>query len=90
MRVERFKRANRFWPLLYVGLGLVPLVALPVQNYLFEIAGGKPIERICLLTFQKVVHQQISWFDDPANSRYVNKIFYFMEEKNKAILIIMF
>ncbi|KAJ7968838.1 ABC transporter B family protein [Quillaja saponaria] len=50
------------------GLGCVTLVALPVQNYFFGVAGGKLIERIRILTFEKVVHQQISWFDDPANS----------------------
>ncbi|PQQ01602.1 hypothetical protein Pyn_33202 [Prunus yedoensis var. nudiflora] len=30
--------------------------------------GGKLVERIRSLTFEKVVYQQISWFDDPANS----------------------
>lgn len=29
------------------------------------IAGGKLVERIRSLTFAKVVHQEISWFDDP-------------------------
>ncbi|MCI16475.1 ABC transporter B family member 9-like, partial [Trifolium medium] len=37
-------------------------------NYFFGIAGGKLIERIRSLTFEKIVHQEIRWFDDPANS----------------------
>ncbi|KAG5254615.1 ABC transporter family member [Salix suchowensis] len=41
---------------------------LPLQYYLFGIAGGKLIERIRSKTFEKVVHQEISWFDDPTNS----------------------
>ncbi|KAJ0081187.1 hypothetical protein Patl1_10099 [Pistacia atlantica] len=41
-------------------------VVLP--NYFFGIAGGRLIKRIRTLTFDKVVHQEISWFDDPANS----------------------
>jgi len=65
------RKDARLWSLLYVGLGLVTLVILPLQNYFFGIAGGKLVERIRSLTFAKVVHQEISWFDDPANSRYV-------------------
>ncbi|CAK8530849.1 unnamed protein product [Lathyrus sativus] len=65
---EQQKKDARLWSLLYVGLGVVTLVVLPLQNYFFGIAGGKLVERIRSLTFAKVVHQEISWFDDPANS----------------------
>ncbi|KAG5113707.1 hypothetical protein JHK82_036976 [Glycine max] len=68
---NELRKDSEFWSLLFVGLGVVTLVAIPVQNYLFGIAGGKLIERICSLTFNKVVHQEISWFDRPSNSRYV-------------------
>ncbi|KAK3037392.1 hypothetical protein RJ639_030154 [Escallonia herrerae] len=59
---------SRFWAIMYVVLGVVTLLAVPFQNYFFGIAGGKLIQRIRSLSFQKVVHQEISWFDDPANS----------------------
>ncbi|KRH21126.1 hypothetical protein GLYMA_13G222000v4 [Glycine max] len=65
---NELRKDSEFWSLLFVGLGVVTLVAIPVQNYLFGIAGGKLIERICSLTFNKVVHQEISWFDRPSNS----------------------
>ncbi|QCD76939.1 ATP-binding cassette [Vigna unguiculata] len=65
---EKQRKDSRFWALLYVGLGLITLVVIPVQNYFFGVAGGKLVERIRSLTFEKVVHQEISWFDDPANS----------------------
>ncbi|XVF40227.1 hypothetical protein PTKIN_Ptkin01aG0094700 [Pterospermum kingtungense] len=58
----------RMWALCYVGLGLIVLLVGPVQNYFFGVAGGKLIQRIRSFTFEKVVHQNISWFDDPANS----------------------
>lgn len=70
---HELRKDSRFWALMYVALGLCTLVAVPLQNYLFGIAGGKLIERIRSLSFEKVVHQEISWFDDPANSRCVNK-----------------
>ncbi|KAJ1377927.1 P-loop containing nucleoside triphosphate hydrolase [Sesbania bispinosa] len=65
---EQLRKDSKFWSLVDVGLGIVTLVAIPMQNYLFGIAGGKLIERIRLLTFKKVVHQEISWFDQPSNS----------------------
>ncbi|WJX22540.1 ATP-binding cassette sub- B member 9 [Trifolium repens] len=65
---EQQKKDARLWSLLYVGLGLFTLVVLPLQNYFFGVAGGKLVERIRSLTFTKVVHQEISWFDNPANS----------------------
>lgn len=58
----------RVWALSYVGMGCVTLLVGPLQNYFFGVAGGKLIQRIRSLTFEKVVHQDISWFDDPANS----------------------
>ncbi|XP_058748881.1 ABC transporter B family member 9-like [Vicia villosa] len=65
---DQQRKESRLWALLYVGLGLVTLVVFPLQNYFFGIAGGKLIERVRSLTFEKIVHQEIRWFDDPANS----------------------
>ncbi|KAI9120891.1 hypothetical protein K1719_007924 [Acacia pycnantha] len=65
---EQMKKESKFWAVLFVILGLASFVSLPLQNYFFGVAGGKLIERIRSLTFEKIVHQEISWFDDPANS----------------------
>ncbi|KAK7308148.1 hypothetical protein VNO77_41745 [Canavalia gladiata] len=64
--LHKNKGKIEFWSLLFVGL--VTLVALQVKNYFFGVAGGKLIERIHSLTFEKVSHQEINWFDDLANS----------------------
>ncbi|KAK9268100.1 hypothetical protein L1049_010539 [Liquidambar formosana] len=61
------QKDSKFWALTYVGIGCINMVAAPVQNYLFGVAGGKLIQRVRSLSFEKVVHQEISWFDDPAN-----------------------
>lgn len=68
---KQLEKDSRFWALVYVGLGCVSLIALPGQSYFFGVAGGKLIERIRSLTFEKVVYQQISWFDEPGHSRCV-------------------
>ncbi|KAH7568643.1 hypothetical protein ACOSQ2_011985 [Xanthoceras sorbifolium] len=65
---QKLRTDSRTWAIVYVGLGCATLVAAPFQNYFFGVAGGKLIQRIRSLTFEKVVHQQISWFDDPENS----------------------
>ncbi|CAA7402085.1 unnamed protein product [Spirodela intermedia] len=49
-------------------LGVVSLVAVPLKQYLFALAGGKLVIRIRSLSFQKVVNQEMSWFGDPSNS----------------------
>ncbi|XP_058212255.1 ABC transporter B family member 9-like isoform X3 [Rhododendron vialii] len=65
---SELNKDSRFWALVYVGLGIATLVVILVQNYCFGVAGGKLIQRIRSLSFEKVVHQEISWFDDPKNS----------------------
>ncbi|KAF2282798.1 hypothetical protein GH714_043089 [Hevea brasiliensis] len=65
---NELKKDSKFWAAVYVGIGFIALLSISVQNYFFGIAGGKLIERIRSMTFEKVVHQEISWFDDPANS----------------------
>lgn len=69
--LSMLRKDSESWALKFVGIGFLALVSIPVQNYLFGVAGGKLIERIRALSFEKVVHQEISWFDDPANSRCV-------------------
>lgn len=71
---KEIRKDSKFWAVLYLGLGFITFAALPLQYYLFGIAGGKLIERIRSKTFEKVVHQEISWFDDPTNSRCVEDI----------------
>lgn len=65
---DQLKKDANFWALIYIGMGCLTFLAIPLQNYFFGVAGGKLIRRIRYMSFQKVVHQQISWFDDPANS----------------------
>lgn len=67
----QLEKESKYWASVYLGLGCLTLFASPMQNYLFGIAGGKLIERIRSLCFEKIVHQQICYFDDPANTRLV-------------------
>ncbi|WJZ96669.1 hypothetical protein VitviT2T_015330 [Vitis vinifera] len=65
---NQLQKDSKFWALFFVGLGVLALIVGPLQNFLFGVAGGKLIERIRSLSFEKVVHQEITWFDHPGNS----------------------
>lgn len=65
---NKLQKDTKFWALMFVGLGFCSLIFVPLQNYLFGVAGGKLIQRIRSLSFQKIVHQEMSWFDKPEHS----------------------
>lgn len=53
---------------MYVASGVASFISLPVEYFLFGVAGGKLVERIRSLSFESIVHQEISWFDKPSNA----------------------
>jgi ATP-binding cassette, subfamily B (MDR/TAP), member 1 len=62
---------SRFWASMYVVLASVAFLAIPTEYFFFGWAGGKLIERIRSMTFESVVYQEINWFDEPKNSRFI-------------------
>ncbi|KAK3138102.1 hypothetical protein QOZ80_5AG0364540 [Eleusine coracana subsp. coracana] len=65
---HELKKDSLFWTLMYVAAGVVSLISLPMEYFLFGVAGGKLVERIRSLSFKRIVHQEISWFDNPTNA----------------------
>ncbi|KAK8954703.1 ABC transporter B family member 11 [Platanthera zijinensis] len=65
---HQLQKDAKFWALMHVVLGAVGFFIIPWQHYCFGVAGGRLVERIRSLLFQRTVHQEISWFDDPENS----------------------
>lgn len=65
---HQLKKDASFWGLMCVVLGIVSILSIPVEYFLFGVAGGKLIERIRALSFRSIVHQEVAWFDDPKNS----------------------
>ena len=70
---HQLQQDSRFWTLMYVASGVASFIFLPVEYFLFGVAGGKLVERIRSLSFKSIVHQEISWFDKPSNARLVSK-----------------
>ncbi|TVU35429.1 hypothetical protein EJB05_17317, partial [Eragrostis curvula] len=65
---HKLRKDTSFWALISVVLGIAILISIPAEYFLFAIAGGKLIQRIRSLSFQSIVRQEVSWFDNPSNS----------------------
>ncbi|PON60814.1 ABC transporter [Trema orientale] len=57
-----------FWAVMFMVLGIVSLLVIPAQEYFFAVAGCKLTQRIRLMCFEKVVHMEVGWFDEPGHS----------------------
>ncbi|XP_039124515.1 ABC transporter B family member 4-like isoform X2 [Dioscorea cayenensis subsp. rotundata] len=65
---HELRKHASLWALRFLALGFACFVVLPAQNFLFGMAGGKLIARIRSLSFESLVYQEISWFDEPSHS----------------------
>ncbi|XP_030460441.1 ABC transporter B family member 11-like [Syzygium oleosum] len=65
---HELRKDSKFWALMFLVLGIASFVAYPSRTYLFSVAGCKLIERIRLMCFEKVVHMEVGWFDEPDHS----------------------
>ncbi|XP_044491203.1 ABC transporter B family member 11-like [Mangifera indica] len=65
---DELKKDTRFWSIIFVAFGLAALLANPAQTYFFSVAGCKLIQRIRSMCFEKVVHMEVGWFDQPEHS----------------------
>ncbi|XP_029129242.1 ABC transporter B family member 11 isoform X2 [Cajanus cajan] len=66
--VDELRKDSKLWALLFVALGMVSFILPPCRLYLFGVAGGKLIKRIRKMCFEKVVHMEVSWFDEAGHS----------------------
>ncbi|KAL5700605.1 ABC-type xenobiotic transporter [Ranunculus cassubicifolius] len=65
---DELRKDSKFWAYMFVAIGVVSLVAQTATTYLFAVAGCKLIQRIRSMCFEKVVHMEINWFDEPEHS----------------------
>ncbi|CAN6572555.1 unnamed protein product [Malus baccata var. baccata] len=62
------KKDSEFWAIIFMVLGVSSFLVIPARAYFFSVAGNKLIERIRLMCFERVVHMEVGWFDEPENS----------------------
>ncbi|KAG6544499.1 hypothetical protein Mapa_014137 [Marchantia paleacea] len=66
--VSKMQKDVNFWAIMFVVLGVGVMIATPVQQWSFAIVGHKLIRRIRRLTFEKILQQEINYFDQEENS----------------------
>jgi ATP-binding cassette subfamily B (MDR/TAP) protein 1 len=65
---HELRKDSKFWAQMFIVLGLVGFLSVPIRSYFFAVAGCKLIERIRTMCFEKVVRMEVGWFDEPENS----------------------
>ncbi|ESQ39344.1 hypothetical protein EUTSA_v10001285mg [Eutrema salsugineum] len=65
---KELKEDTSFWAIIFMVLGFASVIAYPAQTFFFAIAGCKLVQRIRSMCFEKVVHMEVGWFDEPENS----------------------
>ncbi|OVA13521.1 ABC transporter [Macleaya cordata] len=65
---SKLRKDSRFWALIFLLLAVISFVASPARTYFFSMAGCRLIRRIRAMCFEKVVHMEVGWFDEPENS----------------------
>nr|XP_042898476.1 ATP-dependent translocase ABCB1 isoform X2 [Parasteatoda tepidariorum] len=57
-----------FYSLLFVAMAICSGIASFLQTFMFSIAGEKLTGRLRVMVFTTIISQDMSWFDQPANS----------------------
>jgi hypothetical protein len=66
---EKLRKDADFWAVIFLLLGIGSLFVLTAEMLCFAVGGGRLVERVRSLTFEKVLQQEPAWFDDSRNSR---------------------
>ncbi|KAK7388085.1 hypothetical protein VNO78_22890 [Psophocarpus tetragonolobus] len=66
--VDEIRKDSKLLALLYVAVGVASFILPLFRFYLFGVAGCKLIKRIRKMCFEKVLHMEISWFDETEHS----------------------
>lgn len=65
----KLRRDANFWSLMYLVLACGIFIVAPTQFYTFAVIGHRLIRRLRRLTFDKVLRNEVAWFDEDDNGR---------------------
>ncbi|KAE8396380.1 P-loop containing nucleoside triphosphate hydrolase protein [Aspergillus alliaceus] len=68
MEYPKLRHDANFWSLMFLMIGLVALVLYSFQGTLFAYSSEKMVYRARSRAFQVILHQDISFFDQPENT----------------------
>lgn len=67
---HEIRRKANFWALMYLILAIGILIVAPTQIFSFGLIGQRLIRRLRKMTFERVLRNEIGWFDDDDNARW--------------------
>ncbi|CAG8589114.1 1899_t:CDS:10 [Acaulospora morrowiae] len=67
-RPHELRHDANFWALMFILLGIASFLANFFQNFLFILSGERLTKRLRTITFEKLLKQDIGYFDDERNS----------------------
>ncbi|WJX96357.1 ABC transporter B member 11 [Trifolium repens] len=65
---HELRHDSKVWAVVFEAVAVATLLVIPCRFYFFGIAGGKLIQRIRNVCFEKIVHMNVSWFDEAEHS----------------------
>ncbi|XP_024528405.1 ABC transporter B family member 4 isoform X2 [Selaginella moellendorffii] len=68
VNVHTLRRDVNFWSMMFLVLACSAFVVAPAQILCFSVVGNRLIRRIRTQMFEKILRQEISWFDASENS----------------------
>lgn len=69
---KKLRHDANFWSLMYLVLAIGIFIVSPIQFYSFGVIGQNLIRRLRRLTFEKVLGNEVAWFDEDNNGRWTN------------------
>lgn len=66
---KKLRDDANFWSLMYLVLAIGIFIVSPLQFYSFAVIGHRLIRRLRRLTFDKVLRNEVAWFDEDENGR---------------------
>lgn len=66
---KKLRHDANFWSLMYLVLAIGIFIVSPIQFYSFAVIGQRLIRRLRRLTFDKVLRNEVAWFDEDENGR---------------------
>lgn len=64
---KKLRHDANFWSLMYLVLAIGIFIVSPIQFYSFGVIGQNLIRRLRRLTFEKVLGNEVAWFDEDNN-----------------------
>lgn len=66
---KKLRHDANFWSLMYLALAVGIFIVCPIQFYSFAVVGQRLIRRLRRLTFDKLLRNEVAWFDEDENGR---------------------